>query len=140
MLDDADRSPIAAYNVGGYYDGVLSGWLRTRGAYYYFDVVDEDHYHRIYNVYWVPKKDRIPYLVRTRQFRHMVGTHQIRRPGMARTWFTGSAQDESFKAFYKLPPLAKIENKLHVGMTDLRKEVVWLYELEDYDRNWKYRA
>lgn len=142
MLKHADRSPIKSILVGGYWDGPLNGWLRVAGHYYYFESIEEGvaHWHRLYMVYWVDKEHRIPYLLRKRQFRHMVGWHQVRYPGKDRTFFTGDRHSESFKTFYELPRLPKLDDtkmKL-VGITDLDEEVIWLYNKKDFDREWEY--
>lgn len=146
MLDKADRSPIRSISISGYWDGPLSGWIRVDGQYYWFNCIDDEHYWRVYNVYWIAKEHKLPYLNRVRQFRSMVGWHQTRYPGRARTYFKGSHQDQSFKDFYNLPSLPRIldlnldyRQIKHVGITDLKTEVVWLLDKESYDRDWNYK-
>ena len=140
MFEKNPTSPIECFQIGGYYDQPLNGWIRTKGAYYKFEIIQDFMRFPAYLVYHVDKSVRISHLLRFREFRRDVGWHMTRYPGRPRTWFNKSHEDVSFKSFYALEPLPIIEDsqKKLVGITDLKSEVCWFYELKEYDKNWVF--
>lgn len=146
LFEKLPRYPIASFESSGYWDGPLDGWIRSRGIYYQFDCLEGAFASwRVYGVYYVPKEVRIPWLLEKSRFRHWVGTHLVRFPGKARTWFSGSHHDASFKKFYderdkRIEDLPKVrDNRRLVGITDLYSfEWACLYSEEDYTRDMQY--
>lgn len=141
MLDSADRSEIKCVGIFGYYDGPIDGWVRVDRGYYYFKIATPiSSWHRYYNIYFVEKPVRIPHLLNLRLFRHLVGWHMTRFPGKDRRWFNGDHQSEQYRRYYNTPKPPKIApaDMKHVGVSDLKKEIIWIHSIEEYDRNWKY--
>lgn len=144
VFEHNSRSPINSVSIQGYWDGPLSGWIRTRGQYYFFEVIDDKMHYRLFHVYYVEKSIRISYLKRIRAFRSMVGWHQTRYPGKPRTYFLKSFTSALFREFYdvyspaNVLPIIPLTAKKLVGITDIKEEVIWYYDLEDYNKNWQY--